>query len=546
MPRRRRLRKVSAGGEPRRAMLLTGVIVLGALMLRNLNAIAPLISMFFLITYAVINVVMLVESSLGLVSFRPTLRLPRLVPLLGTAGCLFAMFIVNPTFSLVAVGAGGRPLLLDHAAQARAPGDDVRSGIFVAFAEWAASKVHRARHRAPRAPGSRASWCRWWTAPSFAASSGSCVDLCQPAGSVKLLGIADQKTVGRPHAARCEPRPSPAESGVFTTWRVIDSAGFTSPGTIAGPAGPRSAFFRPNVLFLTLPEGPERHAEHARASCTRRAPGDRSGAARPARQGRARPRRSVVNVWLRPPIAGEIGRPDARTRELNLGILLGYRLARGWEAELNLISVVRDESEAGAQPSSYVEELRDLCRIPADAPPRSCSSAPSKRRSSQAPQSDMDILGMPKSSTWSSSTGWSSRPARAACSPWTRAGRARSPDERRPDGKAVPPVQLLCAAFTLTERSIPVASNRIGTAAIPAIRVASPLRRPRDKKLRLRVVRGRPRHMVLVVGDERRANAVAKAIGAVLRDDIVTGSHGRTRWPSRSRAARWRSSSSAP
>ena len=41
--------------------------------------------MFFLITYAVINLVMLIESSLGLVSFRPTLQLPRVVPLLGAS-----------------------------------------------------------------------------------------------------------------------------------------------------------------------------------------------------------------------------------------------------------------------------------------------------------------------------------------------------------------------------------------------------------------------------------------------------------------------------
>jgi len=91
-------------GEPRRAMLVTGAIVLAGLLLRDLNVIAPLITMFFLITYTVINVVLLAESSLGLMSFRSTLRLPRIVPLLGALGRLFAMFIINATFSLVAVG----------------------------------------------------------------------------------------------------------------------------------------------------------------------------------------------------------------------------------------------------------------------------------------------------------------------------------------------------------------------------------------------------------------------------------------------------------
>jgi len=61
-------------GEPRNALLLTTVIVLGALMLRNLNAVAPLITMFFLITYAMINIVVLLEQSMRLVSFRPLFR----------------------------------------------------------------------------------------------------------------------------------------------------------------------------------------------------------------------------------------------------------------------------------------------------------------------------------------------------------------------------------------------------------------------------------------------------------------------------------------
>ena len=63
-------------GEPRAAMLVTAGIVLGALLLRELNAIAPLITMFFLITYAMVNVIVLVVQRLGLVSFRPLLPIP--------------------------------------------------------------------------------------------------------------------------------------------------------------------------------------------------------------------------------------------------------------------------------------------------------------------------------------------------------------------------------------------------------------------------------------------------------------------------------------
>jgi len=124
-------------------MLMTVGIVFVALMLRRLNIIAPLITMFFLTTYAMINVVLLIEQSLGLVSFRPLLQIPRVVSLIGAAGCILAMFVVNPTFALVAVVA----VFAVHAylvrKRLRTPYGDVRSALFVAAAEWAARKVAR-------------------------------------------------------------------------------------------------------------------------------------------------------------------------------------------------------------------------------------------------------------------------------------------------------------------------------------------------------------------------------------------------------------------
>lgn len=142
LPRSEWFAKRSNSGEPRNAMLFTGVIVIFALMFRNLNAVAPLVTMFFLITYGMINVVVLIEQSLRLVSFRPLFRIPKAVPFIGTVGCLFAMFIVNPIFSLVAVVivvAIHGSLIRRHL---KAPFGDVRSGLFVAIAEWAAKKVN--------------------------------------------------------------------------------------------------------------------------------------------------------------------------------------------------------------------------------------------------------------------------------------------------------------------------------------------------------------------------------------------------------------------
>lgn len=66
------------------------VVVIFSLLFRNLNAIAPLITMFFLITYTMINVVVLIEQSLSLPSFRPTIKVPIWRPFLGTLGCFLS------------------------------------------------------------------------------------------------------------------------------------------------------------------------------------------------------------------------------------------------------------------------------------------------------------------------------------------------------------------------------------------------------------------------------------------------------------------------
>ncbi|RME62393.1 MAG: hypothetical protein D6790_06350, partial [Caldilineae bacterium] len=105
LPRGQILARETEKGEPRPAMILTGLIGIGTILFGlsggGLNAIAPLMTMFFLITYAVLNGVVLLEQSLGLISFRPTFRIPRIAPLIGLVGSLYAMFVINAIFSLV-------------------------------------------------------------------------------------------------------------------------------------------------------------------------------------------------------------------------------------------------------------------------------------------------------------------------------------------------------------------------------------------------------------------------------------------------------------
>ena len=85
------------------ALMVSAGVALAAVGLGNLNAVAPVLTMFFLTTYAVANLVAGIEQLSGDPSYRPTLRVPWLVSLAGALGCLWVMALINPLAALAAV-----------------------------------------------------------------------------------------------------------------------------------------------------------------------------------------------------------------------------------------------------------------------------------------------------------------------------------------------------------------------------------------------------------------------------------------------------------
>lgn len=88
---------VGPTNNPRRALGVSLLVALATVAVGDLNAIAPIISMFFLATYGVINYATFFEMRAGSTSFRPSFRLgdPR-VSLLGTLACFGAILAINP------------------------------------------------------------------------------------------------------------------------------------------------------------------------------------------------------------------------------------------------------------------------------------------------------------------------------------------------------------------------------------------------------------------------------------------------------------------
>ena len=91
-------------GEPRRAIVLTFVISELCIILGDLDAVAPVITMAFLMTYGLLNLATFVESIAKNPSYRPRFRFSHWsTALLGTVGCGAVMFLISPLWATVAI-----------------------------------------------------------------------------------------------------------------------------------------------------------------------------------------------------------------------------------------------------------------------------------------------------------------------------------------------------------------------------------------------------------------------------------------------------------
>jgi amino acid transporter len=90
--------------NPRRGVLLSTVIGLTIVALGNLNTIAPMVAMFFLISYGLLNYATFFESRAASPHFRPHFKYHhKNLSLAGAIGCLVAMLAIEPAYAVIAV-----------------------------------------------------------------------------------------------------------------------------------------------------------------------------------------------------------------------------------------------------------------------------------------------------------------------------------------------------------------------------------------------------------------------------------------------------------
>ncbi|MBN2431583.1 MAG: amino acid permease, partial [Acidobacteria bacterium] len=119
---------------PGRAHIISTLAALVGVGLGDLNAVAPVLTMFFLTTYGMINLVAGLERLSGAPSFRPMVRIPAWVSLFGAVGCFWVMFLINSLACIIAIIAEILIYLLLRRRSLTAAWGDLRFGVLMSLA----------------------------------------------------------------------------------------------------------------------------------------------------------------------------------------------------------------------------------------------------------------------------------------------------------------------------------------------------------------------------------------------------------------------------
>lgn len=129
-------RSYGKDGNPRTATVLTFLIALGGILLGDLNAIAPVLSMFFLTAYGVLNLSAGFEELIANPSWRPKFKVPWWASMLGAFGCFATMFMINPGATFIALFFTGAVYYFMQRRELKARWGDVRRGILMFLARY--------------------------------------------------------------------------------------------------------------------------------------------------------------------------------------------------------------------------------------------------------------------------------------------------------------------------------------------------------------------------------------------------------------------------
>ena len=347
-------------GEPRNALWLTGILVCLALLMRELTAVAAMITMFLLLTYAVINSVVLIKQSLGLVSFRPTLKIPRFISAIGMLGCLIGMFIINPLFSAGAILVVTFLYYVIRRRDIDSPFGDVRSGLLISMAEFFARRMAQLAKEKGR------SWKPNLLIPiedakNFRGKFRLIYDIAYPKGSVHLVGLTEKTEESELEDELPDLIESLEAEDIFAYSTLVSMVNFKS-DLITSMQAMSGSFLRPNILFLPLPAKDGKLNETDVGEIIMLAKKSGLGVILFAEHQQTRlGHKHKINVWVRDQSPNWDVAQGIST--LNLSALLAYQIQQNWAGDITVLTAIKN-SEHIEMAEDYLSNLIQYARLP--------------------------------------------------------------------------------------------------------------------------------------------------------------------------------------
>jgi len=125
------------------ATIASTVIALTAVFLGDLNAVAEVVTMFFLTVYGTVNVVAAVETLSGDPSWRPRFHIPWWLNLAAGLACAWVMLLINPLASVAAIAIEILLWMFFVRREQKATWGDARRGLYEALFRWALIRLAR-------------------------------------------------------------------------------------------------------------------------------------------------------------------------------------------------------------------------------------------------------------------------------------------------------------------------------------------------------------------------------------------------------------------
>ena len=362
--------------EPRNALIFTAVLIILALFFGNLDALATLITMFFLITYGMLNLVVFIQQSMQIISFRPSFKIPRFVSLLGAIGCGFIMVLINPVFSILAIIVIIILYIWLGRQGLQTKGGDIRGGMFLVLAE-------KASRIAAKFPRHQVTWKPDLLLPIddpkvWSGSLHFIRNITFPSGSIFAFTVKGKS--GEETENELKELVSPLDKqGILVNSTVIEDNNFVHGARLVIQTL-KGGSFRPNTLFLTL--GTDKKNDTILNQIIKQATKHDIGSIILRQHPRlAFGMEKDVNFWIRD-----------KSPNWHLGMLIALQLQLNWEGQLNLITATTNEDDK-RRLSSFLERLSDKARLPSDTEYH-VLVGDFKENLSSAPGADINIFGL--------------------------------------------------------------------------------------------------------------------------------------------------------